>query len=60
MHAVTGDSHEKRRIFARLFANQSFDSLPLSPKAFFVIEEFDGHWGWPDYKKRKTLGRLRR
>lgn len=38
----------------------AFEDLPLSPKAFFVIEDFDGQWGWPDYKKRKTLGRLRK
>jgi hypothetical protein len=38
----------------------TFDVLPLAPKAFFVIEEFDGHWGWPEYKKRKTLGRLKK
>ena len=37
-----------------------FDKLPLSPNAFFSIEEFDGHWGWPSYEKRKTLGRLRK
>lgn len=38
----------------------TLSALPLSPKAFFVIEEFDGHWGWPEYKKRKSLGRLRK
>lgn len=37
----------------------AFEKLPLSPKAFFVIEEFEGQWGWPSYAKRKTLGRLR-
>ncbi len=36
-----------------------FASLPLAPKAFFVIEEFGGQWGWPDYDQRKKLGRLR-
>jgi hypothetical protein len=36
------------------------DSLPLAPKAFFVVEEFDGHWAWPSYAKRKQLGRLRK
>lgn len=49
-----------REIVVSLRDAGAFDSLPLSPKAFFVIEEFDGHWGWPDYKKRKTLGRLRK
>lgn len=38
----------------------AFGCLPLAPKAFFVVEEFDGHWGWPEYKKRKTLGRLKK
>lgn len=38
----------------------AFDELPLSRKAFFIIEEFDGNWGWPDYKRRKTLGRLKK
>lgn len=38
----------------------AFNTLPLNPKAFFIIEEFDGLWGWPDYAKRKSLGRLRK
>ncbi len=33
---------------------------PLAPKAFFIIEEFDGYYGWPGYKNRKTLGRLKK
>ncbi len=37
----------------------AFETLPLLPKAFFIIEEFDGSWGWPSYAKRKSLGRLR-
>jgi len=39
---------------------EAFERLPLSPKAFFVIEEFAGNWGWPAYSKRKSPGRLRR
>jgi len=38
----------------------AFETLPLAPKAFFVIEEFDGQWGWPAYAKRKSQGRLRK
>ena len=38
----------------------AFEKLPLTPKAFLIIEEFDGNWGWPGYEKRKTLGRLRK
>jgi hypothetical protein len=38
----------------------AFENLPLGPKAFLSIEEFDGNWGWPAYSKRKSLGRLRR
>jgi hypothetical protein len=38
----------------------AFDSLPLAPKAFFIIEEFDGQWGWPAYESRKTEGALRK
>lgn len=32
--------------------------LPLAPKAFMLIEEFDGRYGWPDYKNRRKLGRI--
>lgn len=35
-----------------------FAGLPLTDDAFFIIEEFDGHWGWPMYDERKTLGSL--
>lgn len=47
-------------IIQGLQRKHAFDGLPLAPKAFFIIEEFDGTWGWPDYKKRKTLGRIRK
>ncbi len=33
-------------------------NLPLAPKAFMVIEEFDGRYFWPTYKTRKTKGRI--
>ena len=48
-----------REIMIDLRDSQAFDELPLARKAFFIIEEFDGNWGWPDYKRRKTLGRLK-
>jgi hypothetical protein len=35
-----------------------FASLPLRADAFFVVEEFDGAWGWPPYEGRRRLGRL--
>jgi hypothetical protein len=38
----------------------TFAELPLASKAFFVVEEFDGNYGWPVYEKRKTLGRLKK
>lgn len=47
-------------IMTSLRDEQAFDDLPLAKKAFFVIEEFDGNWGWPDYKRRRSLGRLKR
>jgi hypothetical protein len=37
----------------------ALEKLPLAPKAFFIVEEFDGQWGWPAYGKRKTLGSLK-
>jgi hypothetical protein len=49
-----------RDLMLSLRDSGAFAKLPLAPKAFFVIEEFDGQWGWPDYGKRKTLGRLSR
>jgi hypothetical protein len=36
-----------------------FGGLPLCADAFFVVEEFDGLWGWPAYEERRRLGRLR-
>lgn len=36
----------------------AFAKLPLAPEAFFVVEDFDGQYGWPGYEKRKTLGSL--
>lgn len=36
----------------------SLAKLPLAPKAFMVLEEFDGRYSWPGYKKRKTAGRI--
>ena len=33
-------------------------SLPLAVDAFFRVEEFDGHYGWPDWDDRKTLGKI--
>ena len=47
-------------IMLSLRESGAFNQLPLSPAAFFIIEEFDGQWGWPEYKKRKTLGRLKK
>jgi hypothetical protein len=47
-------------VVEELRAEGAFDSLPLAPKAFIVVEEFDGNYFWPDYKKRKTLGRIKR
>jgi hypothetical protein len=32
--------------------------LPLAPKAFLVVEEFDGRYFWPTHKTRKTKGRI--
>jgi hypothetical protein len=49
-----------RDIVIELRAAGAFEKLPLTPKAFLIIEEFDGNWGWPGYEKRKTLGRLRK
>jgi hypothetical protein len=48
------------KIMLSLREADAFASLPLGTKAFFIIEEFDGNWGWPAYEKRKTLGRLRK
>lgn len=31
-------------------------SLPLADGAFLIVEEFDGHWGWPqNYETRKSV-----
>ena len=31
-------------------------SLPLSDDAFLIVDEFDGHWSWPEtYKARKLV-----
>ncbi len=49
-----------RDTFLALRDSGALDTLPWAPRAFFVIEEFDGHWGWPDYNRRKTLGRIRK
>ncbi|MGC1275915.1 MAG: hypothetical protein WBC44_19590 [Planctomycetaceae bacterium] len=36
-----------------------FAGLPRTPGAFFIVEEFNGQYGWPDYDDRKSLGRLK-
>jgi len=36
----------------------ALSELPLDPKAFFIVEEFEGQLGWPEYKQRKEMGRL--
>ncbi|MBS0659616.1 MAG: hypothetical protein JSR82_15340 [Verrucomicrobia bacterium] len=30
----------------------TFKKLPLAPKAFMVIEEFDGRYGWPKHPEK--------
>ena len=47
-------------IMIALRDEEAFDKLPLAKQAFFIIEEFDGNWGWPDYKRRRSLGRLKK
>jgi hypothetical protein len=47
-------------IIQGLQKEHAFDVLPLTRNAFFIIEEFDGTWGWPKYEKRKSLGRIRK
>lgn len=49
-----------RDVVLSLRENGGFDQLPLAPKAFFSVEEFDGHWGWPAHQKRYSLGRLKK
>ena len=47
-------------IMTELRDDGTLAQLPLSPKAFMVIEEFDGRYFWPTYETRKTKGRIRR
>lgn len=48
-----------RDVMLSLRDTGAFATLPLSPEAFFVVEDFDGQWGWPGYEKRKSLGSLK-
>ncbi len=63
---VTQTTHTHERI-AQIFGEVIRDAmislrdegalqpLPLADDAFLIIEEFDGHWGWPEsYEKRKS------
>lgn len=67
----TLDENDDNESVAQLFGEMLRDTLlslrdagaltglPLDPKAFGVIEEFYGNWGWPEYDERKKLGRLK-
>ena len=56
VNAVFGDMLVT--IMTELRDDGSLSKLPLTPKAIMVIEEFDGRYFWPQYKRRKTLGRI--
>lgn len=56
VNAVFGAMLES--IMVELRDNGSLSKLPLCPKAYMVIEEFDGRYFWPNYKRRKKEGRI--
>ena len=47
-------------VMSELRDDGTLAKLPLAPKAFMVIEEFDGRYFWPTYETRKTKGRIQR
>lgn len=45
-----------RDTMIRLRDEGALQDLPLGKDAFLIVEEFDGHWGWPKtYKTRKQV-----
>jgi len=47
-------------LMTELRDDETRSKLPLSPKLFMVIEEFDNRNFCPTYNTRKTKGRIQR
>ena len=47
-------------VMSELRDDGTLAKLPLAPKAFMVVEEFDGRYFWPTYETCKTKGRIQR
>ena len=45
-------------VMCQLRDDGTLAQLPLTPKAFMVVEEFDGRYFWPTYETRKSAGRI--
>jgi hypothetical protein len=44
----------------RLRDDGTLSQLPLTPKAFMVVEEFDDRFFWPPYNSPKAKGRIKK
>ena len=47
-----------KNLMKELREDGSLAALPLAKDAFMVIEEFDGHYFWPQRRSCKTKGRI--
>jgi hypothetical protein len=56
LNAYFGDM--LKNLMTELRDDGSLAALPLAKDAFMVIEEFDGHYFWPQRRSCKTKGRI--
>ena len=47
-----------RKLMCELREDGSLSKLPLRKDAYFMIEEFDGRYFWPEIRSVKTKGRI--
>ena len=56
LNAYFGDM--LKNLMAELKQDGTLAILPLRKDAFLIIEEFDGHYFWPEPRSVKTKGRI--
>jgi hypothetical protein len=56
LNAYFGDM--LKNLMAEMKKDGTLAKLPLRKDAFLIVEEFDGHYFWPEPRSVKTKGRI--